>query len=303
MPKSTRNMTLTFDSATRKLSRAVRHMHDVYTESRIFIENHVHPVPMQTHDNGFQDVWQIHVAKDPPRDTALIIGDCLFNLRSALDHFAYELATPRAGDPPKGTEFPIFSGETDFLNEGRGGGLYKIRGIDLAKQDAIKDIQPYHTRNGHDQKLDAIRETLAILHALNIRDKHRTLHVVVQGASNMRHQIRPGTAGAVPVITVMLGPFVGGTNTDVLRIRWPSHDVKHDVYPSIAVDIAISDAQTLRPTSEQLWLCDRAVREVFFRVAHVTLPFEPVPELPVISWGPGATHRHVPGRPVLPFLH
>lgn len=293
---------MALQSAQRKLGRAAWHMRQLHEQARDFIGTYVHALPVQTRSNGLEEVWAIRVAQDPPEDIALIIGDCLFNLRAALDHLAYELALPSIGDAPKGTEFPIFNDEGAFLRTQRGGGLYKIRGLDPRRREAIKELQPYHPRDGQDGRLEALREGLWMLHDLNVRDKHRTLHVVLQGASNLRHKIRPGPPSAPPCITFNLGPFIGGTDTEVLTIRWPSHEMKNEVQPSVALDVAISGPQVHLPASEQLWLFDCAVREAFLRVGQLAVPLEPVPELPVISWNTGTEHPHPPGRGVLPVL-
>jgi hypothetical protein len=58
--------------------------------------------------------WIVRVHGEPPLiQWGALIGDCLFNYRSALDHLAFDLAVAHTGYPlPEGverrSEFPIF---------------------------------------------------------------------------------------------------------------------------------------------------------------------------------------------------
>jgi len=43
----------------------------------------------------------------PPEDLALIAGDAIHNLRSALDHIAWELVAAGSSEPNHRTQFPV----------------------------------------------------------------------------------------------------------------------------------------------------------------------------------------------------
>jgi hypothetical protein len=99
---------------------------------------------------------------------AVLAGDCVHNLRSALDHLAWEAtdSTKRGSS----VEFPIFEDRDKFLNEGRGGGRYKIRGIESAEtRDLICRYQPWHNPKGADQ------DSLWLIHEFDRMDKHQVL--------------------------------------------------------------------------------------------------------------------------------
>ena len=55
-----------------------------------------------------------HVDRDAPPELGPVIGDFLFNLRSTLDHLAWELVRANGQTPDKRTEFPIFLARDDF---------------------------------------------------------------------------------------------------------------------------------------------------------------------------------------------
>lgn len=57
--------------------------------------------------------WIVQVHKRPPLiEWGALIGECLFNFRSALDHLAFDLAVAHSGPLAPGveetSEFPIF---------------------------------------------------------------------------------------------------------------------------------------------------------------------------------------------------
>lgn len=103
---------------------------------------------------------------EPPLDEwAVLLGDVLHNLRSCLDHLAYQLALVHEPEkpPPSGTEFPIFIEREKFRSEDRGGGRYKIRGLNPDVIDAIEALQPY----------GSAQHPLWVLQQMSNADKHR----------------------------------------------------------------------------------------------------------------------------------
>lgn len=113
-------------------------------------------------------------------DLSLLAGDCVHNMRSALDHVAYQLATSYSGSlldsQLKSIEFPIIGDADDFSRTTKrgepapGSGLARIKYIDPKAQVLIKAMQPYE---GGDWEL------LASLHDLDRIDKHRELTLSV----------------------------------------------------------------------------------------------------------------------------
>jgi hypothetical protein len=80
----------------------------------------------------------------PRRDPlwALFAGDCLHNLRSALDYLAYGIALNYATEPPnENTQFPIH--ESPFGKKGGVRPLLVPEVTDPRVLDALKAVQPY----------------------------------------------------------------------------------------------------------------------------------------------------------------
>jgi hypothetical protein len=107
----------------------------------------------------------------------LVIGEILFNLRSALDHLAWQLVILDGGTPGEQTYFPIR--DSPFNKKGK----FITTNLRPSIKDAkilteLEECQPYFGPEGmiypppHDESL------LWLLHRLNIIDKHRLLLVV-----------------------------------------------------------------------------------------------------------------------------
>jgi hypothetical protein len=113
----------------------------------------------------------------PPAEFRLIIGDCLHNLRSALDNLVYELAVQHTGMDPlpenlaSGVAFPIAGAQElspdEFLERYQS----KIGLLDPRAQATIEEWQPYH----RGEKFAA--HPLWKLNRLSNVDKHRVPHI------------------------------------------------------------------------------------------------------------------------------
>jgi hypothetical protein len=114
----------------------------------------------------------------PPLDAewAVVAGEILFNLRSALDHLAWQLVRLDGGTPGDKTQFPVrespFNKKGDFIGVDL---VPPLKRLDI--RDALEKCQPYDTTLAPQHGID--QNPLWRLHRLNIIDKHRLLLVVV----------------------------------------------------------------------------------------------------------------------------
>lgn len=106
---------------------------------------------------------------------AAIVGDVVHNLRSALDHIAWQLVLLDGGQPDERTVFPIHLSSVNTKGNERHLTIEPgIRRSDI--MDAVESMQPYDAiKHGHPPETDA----LGILQRLNNIDKHRLLLTVV----------------------------------------------------------------------------------------------------------------------------
>jgi hypothetical protein len=114
----------------------------------------------------------VKVLNPPPVALRLLIGDCLHNLRSALDNLAYELAVEHQRGPLpdryfETSEFPIFKRPMKPHERRK-----KIGCIHPRAQVTIRRLQPYQHPTAY--WLDPLWQ----LHQLNNVDKHRLPNVI-----------------------------------------------------------------------------------------------------------------------------
>jgi hypothetical protein len=97
-------------------------------------------------DDGQKKVLYCEVLRKPPSSLSLIIGDCLHNLRSALDSLVFELALAEAQGPlakefEDDSAFPIQHVQT---KKSKNNFERMTAGIPRKAKQAIADLQPIH---------------------------------------------------------------------------------------------------------------------------------------------------------------
>ena len=170
--------------------------------------------------------YTFYADEGPGLDTtrcALIVGDALFNLRSALDHIVFQLHVRHyKGNIPAGIEklsaFPICKTrrkkDTSQWSE--------IGRLSQRHRRAIEFLQPYNTRN---DKYRWVRLALHDINALNVIDKHRRLHVIRTAVTSFAvPNLGPGGTHRV-----FFGPLIGKTKI----MRWTFETVPHDIASKI----------------------------------------------------------------------
>ena len=208
-----------FEGVRLKLARARNHLETLRDAYKFFCDQNPYTVSLQyedrqqpvriQEDSGEERtetrtqefaVFRFHVRENPPLIWSVIIGDCLQNARSALEHLAWQLAYPEYGGkgPNIWTSFPIYAKRREYrkMKEGQ---RSKVQQMAEPVQEVIESVQPY--RLGNDAQLDP----LWILNELARVDRHQVLHVVV--ATIVGQQVFsavPGTPGGGPQI----GPAV-----------------------------------------------------------------------------------------------
>lgn len=111
---------------------------------------------------------------DPPPIIGLLVGDCVHNLRSALDHIVYALIwtnPARAGAlPSEKAMFPICDTRLGYAHQVNK--LKRIDGVPDGVAALIDTLQPCHAR---EKGLDHTLHPLWVLNRLENIDKHRRL--------------------------------------------------------------------------------------------------------------------------------
>jgi len=134
----------------------------------------------------------IRMLKTPPTNLALMIGDYLHNIRSALDHLAWQLVIASGREPTSRTEFPIYKDASIYEERTSGIAIKPFVTEDI--RTLVESTQPYHRGN------DARTHPLWTMHCLSNIDKHRTLHTAsiwIERGERFTLGARPGTEDIV----------------------------------------------------------------------------------------------------------
>ena len=190
-----------------KLDRAKKHLTDFKAAAEEYSTSHRYAVRKKIEGYGKRErvVHRLDIDQ-PPTDLMLplILGDFLFNVRSALDHVVVASVRPRKHR--KHAAFPIV---TECIFERDASGKYLERhaesrrawntmtqGLSDEAQTIVEHAQPYHLPAGDDPfGIGAKNQIFAILSILQNADKHREL-VVVGGYVEVRRQFLRFAGGA-----------------------------------------------------------------------------------------------------------
>jgi hypothetical protein len=141
-------------------------------------------------------VERFQITQEPPLRLGVIFGDCIHNLRSALDHVIWQTTLLDGGTPDDSTQFPIASkSEAQFEAIAK----RRIAGLSEKHRALVKQAQPY---NAGDQ---AHRHPLGVLATLSNTDKHRVVHPAYSFISD-----DPG-----PALDALVGSYQGEDSSPV----------------------------------------------------------------------------------------
>jgi len=157
-----------------KVERAKKHIVDLVQEVRHFMDTNPYKVETKRNPETRKLIYYVADVAPVPDSLALIVGDVIQNLRTALYHLAYQLVCKDTeGNPPdpKSIYFPIAVDVRKYNATKK----RKMKGAGQETFDEIDKIKPY--KGGND--------LLWVLHQLNNIDKHRLLLMVGSKASGM----------------------------------------------------------------------------------------------------------------------
>jgi hypothetical protein len=176
---------------------------------------------------------RIHKVAPIPVHLSILIGDCVFNLRSGLDHLALALAdkfTPNmSNERIRDSEFPIFDNPRTYAKQWP----KKIGCVAPAARAVIELLQPYHRGK------DYFEHPLWQVHTLNILDKHRRLTVCASAPrTDFTWQVKKvNVADLAYVIPADLKLDLRKAELDAIFMRWAgrpivsNQDMRMDLVP------------------------------------------------------------------------
>ena len=189
-----------FDSAKLKLGRAEEHIKTLETNVGEFFKTKPYRLDTEIKSDPGEFIIQARLEDAPPKHLGLLIGDALHNLRSALDHIAFDLAgRPTNENVAREIEFPIFTDRSVYQTQSP----KRLVGIAEGAKTIIEGLQPYNR-----PRLDGagLPYPLAVLYELSNRDKHRELYItgmaLIDGVVGIDRRIVD--------VAIRYGPFEDG---------------------------------------------------------------------------------------------
>jgi len=146
---------------------------------------------------GTNYVFTAHGALDVPVRFAVLFGEIMYHLRTALDHLLSALVRANGALPTDNHQFPIASTPEKFVQALKRG---DIKGVSQSAEAIIESLQPYHVPASEPALLNVLRE-------FNNVDKHRALVVVGGGAAIANQLVIEESDGPITLIG-MSPPFV-----------------------------------------------------------------------------------------------
>lgn len=223
-------MTIDLSGVRAKVERAWEHRHALEREIAPVRDGERHPLQMSAKldpDSGYH-VFRVSVMPDEwQRRAAVVLGDIVHSLRSALDHLAWQLVLNHYGRPPteelrRLVKFPIERKRNSVTSS------YIYSKVSPADRADIEWAQPYYAPNfpttfRHIPALHA----LAVLQRLSNRDKHRMLNPTLVSTEFIT--FKGGDLDGIPWSEVAFeySPRLGKQNlkvgAEVMRLDLPSY--------------------------------------------------------------------------------
>ena len=167
-----------------KTARALEHLEALKVELKRFYDSSPYTITRSDNVESGKHVVRVQM-KDVSDRTAILAGDFVHNLRSALDHAVFSLAVyATKAVPKKRLQWPVLETPNDKALKQQTGGV-------PAEAVAIMEsLQPYHEGAGEAFK----RSPLWQLHKLDIIDKHRRVAIGLHGFTcHFPSAVNPGS--------------------------------------------------------------------------------------------------------------
>lgn len=218
-----------------KLARADEHFKAVKDDIERLVHSYVDLIPNEFDAQSGQHVFRAQRDSLSPEWLSPVIGDCVHNVRSALDYLVWELVAAAGNEGTTRTEFPIFT-DPDMY---RSNAPKKIKGVPPTAVAIFEKLQPFYGPNSqpwHPDWREPEREPLAFLYALDTHDKHRALNLTEDVLSVRFVGLEGYRIVAPPVSSTLMGSFKHGAV--IARMHGYELRPEMQVYLRATTDIA-----------------------------------------------------------------
>jgi hypothetical protein len=249
------------ESVRIKVARASEHLESLKLEiARYYATKPAEFVAdptIYTDDAGEQYVFGSFKSDAPPSHIAIVVGDVLQNLRSALDYLVWELVLANKEKPGKYNSFPICPSDKNFSNECRRGRLNGVCSEAIAE---LERLQPYFGGSDIDKSF------LWILEQFTNINKHRRVLLIVLRTLPVPEGLVT-TVDEFGVVHAPVNPAFADSDAKVGPVRVV--DGKVQMYPPVIGFIGFAEGA---PEGNEIWSFLEAT--VRFVPEHVLPHFE-----------------------------
>jgi hypothetical protein len=230
------------DRVRLKIVRAKKHIVELHDRVALFADDHPYEIGAKPHavPEIHHTTLYVKSVKPVPEDLSPIIGDVVHNLRSALDHLAWQLVDAGGGTPNKDTYFPICRTASQYASAVDKGEINNMRkGADRV----LLAVQPYTSGD----------DTLLHVHELDRFDKHRVL--ITTGTAFGEWSVEVGGGIKIPFQEWTKIPLVVGY--EIVNIPTDTYNRQpHEIF-KLGVDVMFGESEVVKgepvlPTLQQM---------------------------------------------------
>jgi hypothetical protein len=227
-------MTHALDGCRAKLARAKELVEELHGSLVQFLESRPYTTEGALESDTSDWVVRFRVGESPPFRFGVVAGDVVHNLRSTLDHLAWQLVVANGAEPTNRTQFPIYGDEAAFRSARA---QEVVAGMSDGDRAAIEELQPFHQ--------DPVQEKphpLTVLHELSNVDKHRVVHTTLVETAGSQFKIYDlEDISAIGEMKTRFGVLEDGE--ELVRVRvFPDGPVPRlKVDAQLALDVVFAD--------------------------------------------------------------
>lgn len=249
-----------------KIERANQHVHDLQAAVNTFAQRNPYRVITKVDKEAGKTIFTAQITEYIPPEISAIIGDCVHNLRTALDYIICNAVIANKRQVRKGHGFPITRSRKKFETAC----VSKIDGTSQEVAQLVRRLKPY--KGGC--------EPFWVIHMLDALDKHQAIVPVWSAYRNMTISpaadffgIKPGeeSFGLVFSPTERVCPVYNGTELMTFSGDTRAFDsLKQYTDVNFAFEIAFGESQVVQsepvgPTLKQLIQFTSRVADIFDR--------------------------------------
>lgn len=242
-----------------KLGRAEEHFSTIKGDLMAWKQTQPYTVSRTSDPEGGRHALIVEIKGQPPLDRlSVVTGDCVHNLRSALDNVVYAVAVEESGaDPPPGftdLQFPIADTGVKFAKQSR-----RIARLSAKAQSRIVAAQPYNRPHAE------LPPLLRLLADFDNADKHRLLNVVIANVAGGRFSFTTPSDQAIfipPHVGFHFGPIKSGAEFARFTLHPPKRDIDYRYQADFVISIAHAAGPNGRTSSELGYVLEVMIAEV-----------------------------------------